>query len=328
MRFSPSDLRSLTVFRALVEHGGFLGTQLALGMSQSTVSFHLRALEERLGFDLCQRGRKGFVLTERGQAVYDGSKSLVASISAFEGVLGELHHKVVGTLRVGMVDNTITDPRFDFPSVIRRCVRNSPDVEIKLTVTSPDVLMAQVATGGLDLAVIPRLDIPDGFDQILFHEEMNSLYCGHLHPLFKAKPTRAEIEASEFVVRPYANNRELHFFRKASVRAHATNMEAQAAFVLSGEFIGYLPEHYANHWVERRQMRALMSPETRIVRPFVIVTKTDTPSSPLQRLFIRGLVAEGVHAQDGRLAAVAQAVLDTAQQRSPAGRSNKSKKSI
>jgi DNA-binding transcriptional LysR family regulator len=327
MRFSPSDLRSLTVFRALVEHGGFLGTQLALGMSQSTVSFHLRALEERLGFDLCQRGRKGFVLTERGQAVYDGSKSLVASISAFEGVLGELHHKVVGTLRVGMVDNTITDPRFDFPSVIRQCVQNSPDVEIKLTVTSPDVLMAQVATGGLDLAVIPRLDIPDGFDQIVFHEEMNSLYCGHLHPLFKkGRLTRAEIEGSEFVVRPYANNRELHFFRKARVRAHATNMEAQAAFILSGEFVGYLPEHYANHWVERGQMRTLMSPETRIVRPFVIVTKSDTPSSPLQRLFIRGLVAQGVHAQDGRLAATALAVLNAAPK--PAARRIKSKKSI
>lgn len=327
MRFSPSDLRSLTVFRALVEHGGFLGTQLALGMSQSTVSFHLRALEERLGFDLCQRGRKGFVLTERGQAVYDGSKSLVASISAFEGVLGELHHKVVGTLRVGVVDNTLTDPRFNFPGVIKQCMQNAPDVEIKLTVTSPDVLMAQVATGGLDLAVIPRLDIPDGFGQIAFHEEINSLYCGHLHPLFKAKPTRALIEQCEFVVRPYANNRELQFFKKARVRAHATNMEAQAAFILSGEFIGYLPEHYAHHWVERGQLRALMSPETRIVRPFVIVTKSDTPSSPLQRLFIRGLVAAGVHAQDGRLAPAARAVLD----RPPGGkpvRRNKSKKSI
>lgn len=302
MRFSPSDLRALTVFRALVEHGGFLGTQLALGMSQSTVSFHLRALEERLGFDLCQRGRKGFVLTERGQAVYDGSKALVASISAFEGVLGELHHKIVGTLRVGLVDNTITDPRFDFPSVIRHCVRSSPDIEIKLTVTAPDVLMTQVATGGLDLAVIPRLDIPDGFDQIVFHEELNSLYCGHLHPLFAAKPTRAQIEPSAFVVRPYANNRELQYFRKARVRAHATNMEAQASFILSGEFIGYLPEHYAKHWVELGQMRALMSPQTRIVRPFVIVTKSAMPSSPLQRLFVRELVAQGVHAREGGLA--------------------------
>jgi DNA-binding transcriptional LysR family regulator len=206
-------------------------------------------------------------------------------------------------------------------------VKDASDADIKLTVTSPDVLMAQVATGGLDLAVVPRLDIPDGFDQILFHEEMNSLYCGRLHPLFKGRPSRAGVEASAFVVRPYANNRELHFFARARVRAHAANMEAQAAFILSGEFVGYLPEHYADHWVRRGRMRTLMSPETRIVRPFVVVTKSDTASSPLQRLFIRGLVAEGVHAQEKRLTAAARAVLDAAPGRRARGRV-KSKKSI
>ncbi|WP_119388126.1 LysR family transcriptional regulator [Taklimakanibacter lacteus] len=303
MRFSPSDLRSLTVFRALVEHGGFLGTQLALGMSQSTVSFHLRALEERLGFELCRRGRKGFVLTERGRAVYDGSKALVASISAFEGVLGELHDKLVGTLRVGMVDNTITDPRFSFAGVIRHCVRSSPDVDIQLTVAAPDALVSQVATGGLDLVVIPELDMPEGFTQTRFHEELHSLYCGHLHPLFKGEAGRGQIEGHAFVVRPYANNRELKHFRKARVRAYATSMEAQATFILSGEFIGYLPEHYAEHWIRLGQMRALMSPQTRILRPFVIVTKSDMPSSPLQRLFIRELTARGRQVGKGPAAA-------------------------
>lgn len=300
MRFSPSDLRALTVFRALVEHGGFLGTQMALGMSQSTVSFHLRALEERLGFDLCRRGRKGFVLTERGRVVYEGSKSLVASISAFEGILGDLHHKLVGTLRVGIVDNTITDPRLSLPTAIRHCMRNSPDVEIKLTVASPEILMSQLGTGGVDLAVTPSLDIVSGFAATLFHEEIHSLYCGKLHPLFKARPSAPEIEQCEFVVRPYANNRELRHFRKARIRAHASNMEAQAAFILSGEFIGYLPEHYARQWVGPGEMRALMSPETRILSPFVIMTNKDIPSSPLQKLFIRELVAQGSLAREGR----------------------------
>lgn len=307
MRFSPSDLRALTVFRGLVEHGGFLGTQLALGMSQSTVSFHLRALEERLGFELCRRGRKGFVLTERGRAVYEGSKALVASISAFEGILGDLHHKLVGTLRVGIVDNTITDPRLSLPSVIRHCMKSSPDVEIKLTMAAPEMLMSQLATGGVDIAVMPRLDIASGFGETLFHEEIHSLYCGRLHPLFKARPTAAQIEASEFVVRPYANNRELKHFRKARIRAHASNMEAQAAFILSGEFVGYLPEHYARQWVATGEMRTLMSPETRIVSPFVIMTNSDTPSSPLQKLFIRELVAQGSLAREGRKPAKAQA---------------------
>ncbi len=309
MRFSPSDLRGLTVFRALVEHGGFLGTQLALGMSQSTVSFHLRALEDRLGFDLCRRGRKGFVLTERGRAVYEGSKALVAAISGFEGVLGELHDRLVGTLRVGMADNTITDPNFCFASVIRQCVRSSPDVDIRLTVAAPDALMTQLATGGLDVAVTPELDVAEGIDQLRFHEEVHSLYCGHLHPLFEAEPRKALIEACAFVVRPYANNRELRHFRKAKVRGHAASMEAQATFILTGEYIGYLPEHYAERWVKLGQMRALMSPRTRIVRPFVIATRSGIQGSPLQRLVIRELLAQGAPAREGRAAHKRQRII-------------------
>ena len=73
MQTSNPDLTSLTVFRAVVEHRGFLGAQVALGLSQSAVSFHLNALEQRIGFRLCQRGRSGFQLTDRGSFVYEDS---------------------------------------------------------------------------------------------------------------------------------------------------------------------------------------------------------------------------------------------------------------
>ncbi|MGO7888897.1 LysR family transcriptional regulator, partial [Rhizobium ruizarguesonis] len=54
------------MFRAVVDHKSFLGAQIALGLSQSAVSFHIKALEDRLGFKLCQRGRSVFELTDRG----------------------------------------------------------------------------------------------------------------------------------------------------------------------------------------------------------------------------------------------------------------------
>ncbi len=39
MQMSNLDLTSLTVFGAVAEHRGFLGAQVALGLSQSAVSF-------------------------------------------------------------------------------------------------------------------------------------------------------------------------------------------------------------------------------------------------------------------------------------------------
>lgn len=90
MLLAQSDLRSLTVFRAVVDHKSFLGAQIALGLSQSAVSFHIKALEDRLGFKLCQRGRSGFELTDRGAIVHERSKGLFLALNAFESDIGAL----------------------------------------------------------------------------------------------------------------------------------------------------------------------------------------------------------------------------------------------
>lgn len=303
MRLSPADIRALTVFRALVDHAGFMGAQIALGMGQSTISFHLKSLEERLGFDLCKRGRRGFELTERGRAVYDASKPLIASISHFEGELGALRHELVGTLRVGVVDSTVTDGRLALSSVIGKCLRQSPDIEILLTVCTPEVLFAELANGGVDVAIAPKVDTVVGFEQTTFHEEYHSLYCGKHHILFDKDPTIADVEAADFVVRPYASSRELIHFPSARVRARASNMEAQATFILSGEVVGYLPDHFALHWTERGLMRPILTPATRIVSPFIAATNSGTDLSPLQRFFLRELLLHGTLGLDKKVPA-------------------------
>jgi DNA-binding transcriptional LysR family regulator len=292
MRLSPADFRALMVFRAMVEHRGFTGAQLALGMSQSTLSFHLKSLEERLGFQLCRRGRGGFKLSERGQQVFEHSKSLAAAISEFEGSLGELRHKIVGTLRIGFVDNTITNPDIPLDDIILACVTAAPEAEIQLTISDPKSLIAEIGNGGIDIAVMPQIEMAGGLRQVHFYDETHSLYCGDRHPLFSVgKPlTIAEVEAHGFLMRPYANRRELHHFPNAKVCAHASNMEAQAAFILSGALIGYLPDHFAARWVSAGRMRAIL-PSARIQSPFVFLSPEETTPPPLIRLFIREVTA-------------------------------------
>ena len=106
MQLAQSDLRSLAVFRAVVEHKSFLGAQIALGLSQSAISFHIKALEDRLGFKLCRRGRSGFDLTDRGAIVHERSKALFLALNAFESDIGTLKNRITGTLRLGPVSYT------------------------------------------------------------------------------------------------------------------------------------------------------------------------------------------------------------------------------
>jgi DNA-binding transcriptional LysR family regulator len=310
LRLSVSDIRALRVFRSVVEHGGFTGAQLALSMSQSTISFQIKALEERLGFSLCQRGRRGFELTDRGQAVYEYSHSLTTALSSFEIQLGELRSRATGVLRVGIVDATVTDSVLGLDEVIYQFVKKASEVDLRITIGSPEQLIADIAKGGVDFAISPRIKLLPGYSQAEFHHEINSLYCGDRHPLFgKKDPTREDVEAARFVVRPYANKAELQHFPNATVGAYSSNIEAQAMYILSGHFLGYLPDHMTTMFRNNERLKALLVSESQIRSPFVIIAPKHKKASLSQRIFIQELRKRAGEAgkATGKAPAVAQA---------------------
>ncbi len=299
MQVASTDLRSLAVFRAVVEHRSFLGAQVALGLSQSAVSFHIKALEERLGLILCRRGRGGFELTDRGAIVYEQSKQLFLALDTFESHVGGLKRRITGTLRLGLVDNTVTDPDLPIHRLIAVFGRKAPDAVLTITIDAPEALLADLGNGGIDIAILPETQNYRGLRFSPLRDERHSLYCAAGHPLFKHPDmTVADVAQHPFVVRPYANSRELQHFPNAVARANASNMEAQALFILSGRYLGYLPDHYAKSWSDRGVMRAILADSTFIDSPFFIAARTADRPTALRDLFMTelvGLASERAH---------------------------------
>ncbi|TIV75123.1 MAG: hypothetical protein E5V79_01840, partial [Mesorhizobium sp.] len=58
-----------------------------------------------------------------------------------------------------------------------------------------------------------------------------------------------------FVMRGYRQPFDEEYF--PALRYHATinNMEAMLVMLLSGGYVGFLPEHYARYWVERSELK-------------------------------------------------------------------------
>lgn len=303
MRLSSADLKSLAVFRAVVEHGGFIGAQAVLNLGQPAVSFHIKALEDRVGFRVCHRGRAGFALTEKGEMVYEHSKTLFSALADYESILGELRHTITGTLRLGLVDNTITDPELPIHEVVRSFLRQAKQARLEISIGVPEQLVTEMGNGGLDIAIIPETRRYKGLKFSAFYEEIHSLYASTTHPLWKESMIdHALVERHAFVVRPYANLRELQYFPSAPIGATASNMEAQAMFVLSGHFLGYLPDHYAKRWVGEGNVRPVLPETTRLASPFYIVTPERERRSLLLRTFIRELVSRSWARAHGHLA--------------------------
>ena len=107
---AEKDLRYLRIYKTVVEAGGFAAAESLLGTSRSTISVQIRALEERLGERLCQRGRQGFELTAFGDVVYQSTLELLEHLEHFRKQVGKGLSILSGQLRIGIADNTVDDP--------------------------------------------------------------------------------------------------------------------------------------------------------------------------------------------------------------------------
>ncbi|MGB1237119.1 MAG: LysR family transcriptional regulator, partial [Pseudomonadales bacterium] len=104
------DLKLLRVFKAVVEAGGFSAAEVELNVGRSAISRFIADLEARLDMRLCQRGRSGFALTERGAQVYSATLELVQDLEKFRANVNSAHSRLVGEIVVGLTDNMLSAP--------------------------------------------------------------------------------------------------------------------------------------------------------------------------------------------------------------------------
>ncbi|WP_160012356.1 LysR family transcriptional regulator [Rhizobium sp. 18055] len=257
---SDADLRQLRIFRSVVENGGFTRAQDELGISRSTISAQMAALETRLGLTLCQRGRSGFALTEQGQRVYAEIVKCFAALEHFRSEVSVLRGSLTGELRIGMVDAVVENDRCAIHSAIDVFNREVPDVHVTLLVVPPNQIESALLNRQMEIAIVPNQPMNAAVHlQQLFYEEQN-LYCGATHPLF-ATETR-ELTLERIANQAHARRGYAIATAYSSLFAHAPSataysMEGLAHLVLSGRFVSFLPRHYAKTWVDAGQMRPL-----------------------------------------------------------------------
>lgn len=289
MALEGTDVRLLRLFMTIVEQGGFAAAQGELGLSLSTISAHVTTLETRLGVRLCRRGRSGFALTDEGRQVYEEARRLTASIETFEGRVRGLRGHLTGQFAVGLVDNTITDPSAPLERVFAAFAAAAPDVMPTVACRPPNELLRDVIAGTLDVAVASFPRVALGLAYVDLYEERQRFYCGAGHPLFAVPEAEVTIDAvrrHRIVGRSYWGQRDLKIFAIGGPKALVGDMESEARLILSGGFLGYLPEHYAAGFVAAGRMRALRPDLFDYAAPFQLAHRPEKLREPVARLFV------------------------------------------
>ncbi len=288
--FSKPDLHLLHVFIVVVDSKGFSAAQAALNVSTSTISRQISDLEIRLGMRLCQRGRMGFRVTDKGNLVYNAAKKLFASLGEFSETVNGTRGKLVGKLSVGIVDNWIYNESATIVEALRSFVSSAPDVSIDLHSLAPDDLEFGVFDGLISMGIGVFHTHKPGLIYKEIGEEVIGLYCGEEHPLYNVsneKEISKILKNTLFARRAYLNEEKIAPITQGlESNADAHQIEGVAILILTGHYVGYLPQSFAESWVKDGRMKSVGQGLYDIPAATKLITKRGHKPSLIQTTFI------------------------------------------
>ncbi|MEF1311250.1 LysR family transcriptional regulator [Vibrio mytili] len=289
MQVQDVDLRMLRVFVAIVECGGLSAAESRLNIGRSTISSHLSDLELRLGLKLCKRGRSGFEVTEAGRVTYQASLELLQQCDAFAATVASSKNELSGRVTIAMIDTLVNDPRCHVADVISALRSRSNNLQFDINVCEAREVETSVVNGRSLAGIGVSRHQLRGLDYFPLHNETNYLYCGKDHPLFDCQPSEIEtlLQQAEVITSNYMRDKEtrndaLNYQNSAT----AYHDEGIAHLILSGAFIGYLPEHYASSWVEKGLFKPILPEKYTYQIPVMLITLKNNSASPLAKALI------------------------------------------
>ncbi|MDP4147259.1 MAG: LysR family transcriptional regulator [Bacillota bacterium] len=165
------ELQHLTTFITIAKIGSFTKAAEILDYAQSSVSAHVRALEEELEVRLFERLGREVSLTEEGKRLFIYAEQLLKlAEETKESVTGNTLPK--GTLTIGAPESLCT---FMLPSILQEYRKRFPKVKLVLKLGSCREILAWLKKNIIDIAFLldTPLNIPDLISENLCHEQFS-----------------------------------------------------------------------------------------------------------------------------------------------------------
>lgn len=155
------ELRHLRYLVTVVDERNFTRAAQRLHVAQPGVSAQIRQLERELGEPLLDRTGRNIRPTTAGEAFLPYARAALAAAAAGAEGVAALSGLVRGRLRVGTV-GTISSTALDLPALLAGFHAEHPGVDISLHEDATVALLAGIAQGRLDAALVGLGGAHDG----------------------------------------------------------------------------------------------------------------------------------------------------------------------
>jgi len=240
------DLHQLRVLQSAVRSGGFTRASEDLHLSQSTVSQHIKLLEEELGCSLFLRVGKRVLVTEAGSVLLQYAEKILRDVKNAEMAVREMSAMKRGTVRFGVGSSTLT---YRLPPALGDYTRRFPGIELVVMAGTTEFLFEELRSQRLDLAVVMSNAPQLGLSITPICDEELVVVLNSAHPLARKRLLEpADLAALRFIL--YGKHTAMQdlidrYFESLGIQPRITmeveNNEAIKSLVRAGLAAGILP---------------------------------------------------------------------------------------
>lgn len=217
----------LRAFVAVGNRRHFGTAATTLGVSQSTLSQALAALEAGLDVPLVERSTRRVFLTAEGRQLLPLAQTAVEAVEAFTTTAAGVSDPLHGAFRLGLIP---TVAPYVLPAVLAGLARQLPALNVQIIEDRTERLLGVLRDGALDAALIALPANPSGITAVPLYEEDFVLALPLGHPLSGKRgvsPTKlAELPLLLLDEGHCLRDQALEICQRAGVRAEVADTRA------------------------------------------------------------------------------------------------------
>lgn len=147
------EFDQLRTFLAVIEHKSFVRAGQALRVGQSTVSFHVKALEQRAGAVLLERGRGRVEPTAAGRVLQPYAERILALVDEAALRLRASESGEVG--RLVLAASTVPG-EYLVPALLAELRQKHPKIRVEMSVSDSEKAISALLAREADLALVGK----------------------------------------------------------------------------------------------------------------------------------------------------------------------------
>ena len=292
------EIHQLRTFLAVLEHGSFSRAGEALGLGQSTVSFHVKALETAVGARVLDREGGGVRPTSTGAVL---RRYALRIVSLRDEALAQLHAEEAGQAGCLAIAASTIPAEYLMPPLLAVFLAAHPRVAVSVEVSDSRQALARLAAHECDLALVGArardkrmVSVPFAEDEVVLVAKADARTPRRL--------SAADLRRVRLIVREEGSGTRqaaaAFLARHASARGEQVaplqvgSSEAARRCVLQGIGMALLSRHAVSADVEAGRLVVVAAPGLPVRRSFHAVRLRTVTSSAALKAFRRVLLQE------------------------------------